>query len=211
MIRGPRRAGRSASRPAQSLTAAAAASAAPSSAPSATAPPPSTPVTKAGSSGYTISLAKSLRRETAPNSLTCLGSAGRLLTQAESPANQRDGQAAVGQHGVVKGAQGEAVAPRFLEVVAQPQQLAPPHGVAQLVGGPRAVAPHLGLRVAALDVQLVHHLINGLVAGHAARMQADVEQDAHRAPQQMHALEEELRSEERRVGKECRSRWAPYH
>src|SRR6266545_524067 len=65
----------------------AAASAAPSSAPSATAPPPSTPVTNAGSSGYTISLAKSLSRETAPNSLTCRGSACRSLTQAESPAN----------------------------------------------------------------------------------------------------------------------------
>ena len=24
-------------------------------------------------------------------------------------------------------------------------------------------------------------------------------------------IEEELRSEERRVGKECRSRWSPYH
>src|SRR5207244_4388943 len=57
-----------------SFTNAAAASAAPSSAPNATAPPPSTPVMNAGSSGYTISLAKSLRRETAPNSLTCLGS-----------------------------------------------------------------------------------------------------------------------------------------
>ena len=27
----------------------------------------------------------------------------------------------------------------------------------------------------------------------------------------IHALEQELRSEERRVGKECRSRWSPYH
>src|SRR5881296_2827216 len=106
---GPRRDGRSASRPATSFTSAAAASAAPSSTPNATAPPPSTPVTNAGSSGYTISLAKSLSRETAPNSLTCLGSEGRLLTQAESPADQSDGQAAIWQHGVMERAQREAI------------------------------------------------------------------------------------------------------
>src|SRR6267143_1469159 len=193
-ISGPRRDGRSASRPAMSFTSAAAASAAPSSAPNATAPPPRTPVMNAGSSGYTISLAKSLRRETAPISLTCLGSAGggRLLTQAESPANQRDGQAAVWEHGVVKGSQREAVALRFAEVGAQPEQLAPSDRVAQLVRRPGAVAPHLGLGIAALDVQLAHHLIDRLLARHAARVQADVEQDAHGAPQQMHPLEEEL-------------------
>src|SRR5207244_13046209 len=191
-ISGPRRSGRSASRPASSFTSAAAASAAPSSAPNATAPPPSTPVTKAGSSGYTISLAKSLRRETAPKSLTCLGRAGRSLTQAESPANQGDGQAAVREHGVVKGPQRKAAALHFVEVVAQPQQLAAPHRIAQLIARPRTVTPHLGLGVAALDVQLVHHLIDRLLARHTARVQADVEENAHGAPQQMHTLEEEL-------------------
>src|SRR5882762_4990639 len=191
-ISGPRRDARSASRPETSFTSAAAASAAPSSAPNATAPPPRTPVMNAGSSGYTISLAKSLRRETAPNSLTCLGSCWRSLTQAESPADQRDGQAAVREHGVVEGAQREAVALRLAEVVAQPEQLAPSDCIAQLVRRPRAVAPHFGLGVAALDVELVHHLIDCLLARHAARVQADVEQDTHRAPQQMHALEKEL-------------------
>src|SRR6267378_1808580 len=191
-ISGPRRSFRSASRPAMSFTSAAAASAAPSSAPNATAPPPSTPVTNAGSSGYTISLAKSLRRETAPKSLTCLGRAGRSLTQAESPANQGDGQAAVREHGVVKGPQRKAAALRLAEVVTQPQQLAAPHGIAQLIRRPRTVPPHLGLGVAALDVQLAHHLIDRLLARHAARVQADVEQNAHGAPQQMHPLEEEL-------------------
>src|SRR5438132_1005273 len=189
-ISGPRRSGRSASRPAMSFTNAAAASAAPSSAPSAAAPPPSTPVTNAGSSGYTISLAKSLRRETAPNSLTCLGS--RLLTQAESPADQRDGETAVRQDGVVESAQREVVASRLPKIVAQPEQLAPPDGVAELIGGPGAVAPYFRLRIAALHVQLVHHLIDRLLAGHAARMKADVQQNAHRAPQQVHALEEQL-------------------
>src|SRR6185436_3148012 len=153
MISGPRRAGRSAVRPAKNFTNAEAASAAPSSAPNANAPPPSTPVTNAGSSGYTISLAKSLRRETAPNSLTCLGSCWRSLTQAESPAYQRDRQAAIGQDRLVEAAQGETVALRFAEIVPQPQQLAPPHGITQLIRGPGAVAPHLGLGVAALDVQ----------------------------------------------------------
>src|SRR5919201_4929285 len=113
MINGPRRAGRSASRPDTSLISAAAASAAPSSAPSAAAPPPSTPVTNAGSSGYTISLAKSLNRETTPKSLTCLGRGAAccapplsgLLTQAKSPANQGHGQSAVREHGVVERAE----------------------------------------------------------------------------------------------------------
>src|SRR2546425_884586 len=191
-INGPRRDGRSASRPATSFTSAAAASAAPSSTPNATAPPPRTPVMNAGSSGYTISLAKSLRRETAPNSFTCLGSEGRLLTQAESPADQSDGQATVRQHGVVEGAEREAMAPGFAEIVAQAEQLAPSDGIAQLIRRPGAVAPHFGLGVAALDVQLVHHLIDGLLASHAARVQTDVEQNPHGAPQQMHALEEQL-------------------
>src|SRR6266566_166483 len=175
---GPRRDARSASRPETSFTSDAAASAAPSSAPNATAPPPSTPVMNAGSSGYTISLAKSLRRDTTPNSLTCRGRAGRLLTQAESPANQTDGQTAVWEDGVVKGAQREAVSLRLTEVVAQAEQLAPPDGIAELVGGPGAVTPHFGLGVAPLDVQLAHHLIDRLVPRQAARMQPDVEQNA---------------------------------
>ena len=50
-IIGPRKRARSARRPAPSFTNAAANSAAPSSAPSACAPPPSTPVTNAGSNG----------------------------------------------------------------------------------------------------------------------------------------------------------------
>src|SRR6266550_2260996 len=181
-ISGPRRDGRSASRPAPSFTSAAAASAPPSSAPNATAPPPNTPVMNAGSSGYTISLAKSLRRDTAPNSLTCRGRAGLLLTQAESPANQCDGQTAVWEDGVVKGAQREAVSLRFTEVVAQPEQLAPPDGIAELVGGPGAVTPHLGFGVAPLDVELADHLIDRLVARQAARVQPDVEQNAHGPP-----------------------------
>src|SRR5919201_88144 len=122
MINGPRRAGRSASRPDTSLISAAAASAAPSIAPSAAAPPPSTPVTKAGSSGYTISLAKSLRRETTPNSLTCRGS--RLFTQAQPPADQGDGKTAVRKYGVVKRAQAEILPLGAAEIIAQPQQLA---------------------------------------------------------------------------------------
>src|SRR6266576_1823847 len=199
-INGPRRDGRSATRPATSFTSAAAASAAPSSAPSATAPPPSTPVTNAGSSGYTISLAKSLSSETAPNSLTCLGrggaccapTSGGLLTQAESPANQRDGQAAIGQHGVMEGAEGEARPFGFAEIVAQAEQLAPADRVAQLIRRPGTVAADFRFGVPAFHVQLVHHLIHGLVACHAAGMQADVEQNAHRAPQEMHALKQQL-------------------
>ena len=32
-----------------------------------------------------------------------------------------------------------------------------------------------------------------------------------RTPENAMSLAEEIRSEERRVGKECRSRWSPYH
>ena len=115
-----------------------------------------------------------------------------MLTQAESPADQRDGQAAVREHGVVEGAQRKVAAPGFPKIVPQPEQLTPPDGVAKLIRGPGAVAPHLRLGVAALDVQLVHHLVDRLLPCHAARVQAHVQQNAHRPPQQMHALEEQL-------------------
>ena len=39
----------------------------------------------------------------------------------------------------------------------------------------------------------------------------DVLRDAHRELYAISARLDELRSEERRVGKECRSRWSPYH
>ena len=45
---------------------------------------------------------------------------------------------------------------------------------------------------------LVHALPGMVDAGNACRIAADY-------------LRDELRSEERRVGKECRSRWSPYH
>ena len=45
--------------------------------------------------------------------------------------------------------------------------------------------------------------------------EANVEQDSHDASPYMNGYrespEETDRSEERRVGKECRSRWSPYH
>src|SRR2546422_8728685 len=95
----PRRAGRSASRPAPNFTTDAASSAAPSSAPSACGPAPSTPVTNAGSSGQIISLAKSFSSETNPNSLTGRGSrdaaAPLAAIESQTPPHQRDGQAAV--------------------------------------------------------------------------------------------------------------------
>src|SRR3989440_9682285 len=149
---GPRRSARSASRPATSFTSAAAASAAPSNAPSAAAPPPSTPVTNAGSNGYTISLAKSLRSETAPNSLTCLGSSSSLFTQAESPADQRDGKTTVREDGIMEAAERKLFSFCLAEIVAQPEEFAPADRIGQLIRGPRAIAPHFRLGVAALDV-----------------------------------------------------------
>src|SRR3989442_5162676 len=40
---------------------------------------------------------------------------------------------------------------------------------------------------------------------------ADVEALAHALPREREPALLRLRSEERRVGKECRSRWSPYH
>ena len=57
--------------------------------------------------------------------------------------------------------------------------------------GPHAVRPPAG------DPRLAHHQGQPLPGGHP--MTAPDKLDAHR------------RSEERRVGKECRSRWSPYH
>ncbi len=98
--------GRSASRPDTNFTIADAKSAAPSNAPSVTAPAPKTPVTNAGKSGYTISLAKSLSSETSPNSLTVRGrrvaDGPALLTEVQPPTNQRDGEAAVLQNRCMK-------------------------------------------------------------------------------------------------------------
>src|SRR2546430_5967255 len=81
-----------------------------------------------------------------------------------------------------------------------------------------------GVQTCALPIYGVHGLIDGPVLGapflveqrglhHAVARQlrsADAEQ-AERQPGVGHALIEQTRSEERRVGKECRSRWSPYH
>src|SRR2546427_233274 len=89
-----------------------------------------------------MSLAKSLSSETQPNSFTCRGSrlgargsglgarfvrsvespapspASLLFIEAEAPADQRDGETAVVQQGVVEAAQGEGLALRGAEVKA---------------------------------------------------------------------------------------------
>src|SRR5713226_9736593 len=189
MMSGPRRAERSDARPEPNFTNAAASSAAPSSVPRATAPAPNTPVTNAGSSGYTISLAKSLSSETNPKSATGRGS---LPTEAQAPADQGDGEAPIRQDRVVERTQGEGTLASSVEVLAQPQQLAPPDRVAELVARRRAVAAHFVLCVGALQMQLAHHHVDRLLDRHPPRMQPDVEQYPHCPPQQVHALEEPL-------------------
>ena len=44
-----------------------------------------------------------------------------------------------------------------------------------------------------------------------AKARAGIEKLIHLTPQTARVLENGVRSEERRVGKECRSRWSPYH
>src|SRR3972149_6443645 len=100
---------RSASLPLTHRSSAAVRSAAPSRVPSASALPPSGPVMKAGKTGYTISLAKSLNSETSESPLTGPGSrrAGSGI-EPHSPADQGDGQAPVGEQLLVKPGQAES-------------------------------------------------------------------------------------------------------
>src|SRR5437867_3852761 len=92
----------------------------------------------------------------------------------------------------MEAAQGEGLAPRGTEVLPQLEDLAPSHRVAQRLGRLGAVPPHLRLRVGAVHAQVRRHMLHRLLERHAPRMQADVEQDARRAPQQVHPLEELL-------------------
>src|SRR2546429_6966610 len=68
--------------------------------------------------------------------------------------------------------------------------------------------PEEGLRQADHEAEAdrddghVHRVVEGVLV---------VGLDAREAEHQRRALEDLLRSEERRVGKECRSRWSPYH
>src|ERR1051325_2341087 len=192
-MRGPRRLAWSASRPAPSFTTAAANSAAPSSAPKACGPPPSTPVTNAGSSSDIISLAKSFSSETQPNSWTWRGRARPLGgIEAETPADQGDRQTPVAEQCVVEVAQRGPGPPCRPQLVTQLEDLTAPDGVAQRLRRLGAIAPYLRLRVGAIHVQLADELVHRLLERHAPGVQADVEQHARRAPQQMHALEERL-------------------
>src|SRR2546427_11032983 len=53
-----------------------------------------------------------------------------------------------------------------------------------------------------------------LAATNVAKAQADIEINAQKIKAttvNRASLEAQVRSEERRVGKECRSRWSPYH
>ncbi len=74
--------------------------------------------------------------------------------------------------------------------VAQAEQLAPAHGIAELIGGPGAVAPDFGLGAGALDRQVLHHVVHRFGGAHAPGVQAHVEHDADRPPEQVHQLEE---------------------
>src|SRR5260370_32484746 len=67
---------------------------------------------------------------------------------------------------------------------------------------------HMGLDV---DEQLARDLVAGLVAKAASmRPGGFVRVDMEGSPYSQRTLDF-VRSEERRVGKECRSRWSPYH
>mgnify|MGYP007105089263 CR=1 FL=1 len=56
---------------------------------------------------------------------------------------------------------------------------------------------------------LLFGLIPALLAGNPAFAQISI--DEVDAKEDKVTFQDKLRSEERRVGKECRSRWSPYH
>src|SRR3989441_2256558 len=72
------------------------------------------------------------------------------------------------------------------------------------VGGRREALMVLGETLATTDLGIAEVL--------AAKRLAELNQlRARRQGRAVHGLPKETRSEERRVGKECRSRWSPYH
>ena len=52
--------------------------------------------------------------------------------------------------------------------------------------------------------------VDDLVAGHSSTKCAWFKESSEKDPNQRYS-DYYIRSEERRVGKECRSRWSPYH
>src|SRR3712207_7111700 len=69
----------------------------------------------------------------------------------------------------------------------------------------------LGLQVCQLGPDRGAARVNGLGEGVAAHGSAGRDVELQRLEQYLPLPVGDLRSEERRVGKECRSRWSPYH
>src|SRR5215212_3543201 len=105
-----------------------------------------------------------------------------------SPAGEGNRQAAVAQQRIVESARLEVAAGGLPPVVAELKQLPPADGVAELIGGPRAIAAHLGLRAPALDRQMLHHVVDRLVRRHATGVQTHIQHDPDGAPEQVHEL-----------------------
>ena len=59
------------------------------------------------------------------------------------------------------------------------------------------------------SVQLAHQLVNAVAQPVIATWSQNIDQNVPADKQK--DVHKQLRSEERRVGKECRSRWSPYH
>ena len=51
----------------------------------------------------------------------------------------------------------------------------------------------------------------GFIRGYAPHLQSQETQERFNSALERMGINREIRSEERRVGKECRSRWSPYH
>ena len=60
-----------------------------------------------------------------------------------------------------------------------------------------------GIVAARKSLDQLEEILSGTVTGNVP--------DIGQVADTTHRLREEIRSEERRVGKECRSRWSPYH
>src|SRR5256886_16463769 len=71
----------------------------------------------------------------------------------------------------------------------------------------------LGIRLTGIDIDGALPAINGLIAVPQALCQKPIihQRIGVAWPVAKHLLVLRIRSEERRVGKECRSRWSPYH
>ena len=84
----------------------------------------------------------------------------------------------------------------------------------QFLSLPRDIIIEIGLHLdlsSLLNICRTNHKLNLLLCNNENYWMLRYKQDFGLPKKEITNWKEEYRSEERRVGKECRSRWSPYH